>query len=581
MAVIKYKNPKYTEGGSEPKYIVIPTLTMENDEVYVGTTEPTEGEKIWVNPSNGLIKYKNGESWEDLVPSGEYNPSTKGYVDDKWFDINPLVLKLREYNTPTDITEFVNENYQSWDNLNTILKTKYLYRGKNVPVNVSFGPDGEFHLAIVQQNGNAHDEGKSYIYIQHFDIYKEEDETIKGYLVQQIDFGKGDGTKALMDNGQYVSTVLESNKNILRRVNIGTLTLTVGTNDSVNITNSNILNGINPFEWFIITCNLNGSDTYLYSYNDSEGIKCFRHYTNQDNNRSVAFIITNINTVNSTCSIEYNDNNLVTNKNISNYTLTKTNTTEYTPTADYHPTTKKYTDNIVNTKFADRNILNRIELNISSSMKDLNTGINTGIITTNTGKLSAVKSGEFFIVGISFTDSSFYVYAYRDGSTIKGFRHWTETVNLKDFVEVIISNINTENGTIDIDFRNVEYATKKETSDTESGLMSPSYKKTLDTITGINTVTTLANLPITKRSIVATVTAATSLSLASNLEVGQELYIRIYNNSSSAITQPIPNSGNFVSMNGTSVSIPSKSFIEMSIWCYESSKYSIRIGEIA
>ena len=68
MAVIKYKNPKYTEGGSEPKYIVIPTLTMENDEVYVGTTEPTEGEKIWVNPSNGLTKYKNGESWKDLVP---------------------------------------------------------------------------------------------------------------------------------------------------------------------------------------------------------------------------------------------------------------------------------------------------------------------------------------------------------------------------------------------------------------------------------------------------------------------------------------------------------------------------------
>lgn len=74
MAVIKYKNPKYTEGGSEPKYIVIPTLTMENDEVYVGTTEPTEGEKIWINPSNGLTKYKNGESWEDLVPSREYNP---------------------------------------------------------------------------------------------------------------------------------------------------------------------------------------------------------------------------------------------------------------------------------------------------------------------------------------------------------------------------------------------------------------------------------------------------------------------------------------------------------------------------
>lgn len=560
MAVIKYKNPKYTEGGSEPKYIVIPTLTMENDEVYVGTTEPTEGEKIWVNPSNGLTKYKNGESWEDLVPevdlsnylakdnsteyipSGEYNPSTKGYVDDKWFDINPLILKLREYNTPTDITEFVNENYQSWDNLNTIFKTKYLYRGKNVPINVSFGPDGEFHLAIVQQSGNAHDEGKSYIYIQHFDIYKEEDGTIKGYLVQQIDFGKGDGTKALMDNGQYVSTVLESNKNILRRVNIGTLTLTVGTNDSVNITNSNTLNSINPFEWFIITCNLNGSDTYLYSYNDSEGIKCFRHYTNQDNNRSVAFIITNINTVNNTCSIEYNDNNLVTNKNISNYTLTKTNTTEYTPTSDYNPATKKYVD--------DYNLMPKSNSQI--------------VHTPSAGSFDKKytvddNDGKFSKVTILGNDDLPY-----DSFII------LNDLSAYNIGDIVYTNIYKEdNDTI----KYTVFATRDS--------FSISFELIECFYEGINSVTTLVNLPATKRSIVATVTAATSLSLASNLELGQELYIRIYNNSSSAITQPIPNSGNFVSMNGTSVSIPSKSFIEMSIWCYESGKYSIRIGEIA
>lgn len=559
MAVIKYKNPKYTEGGSEPKYIVIPTLTMENDEVYVGTTEPTEGEKIWVNPSNGLTKYKNGESWEDLVPevdlsnylakdnsteyipSGEYNPSTKGYVDDKWFDINPLILKLREYNTPTDITEFVNENYQSWDNLNTIFKTKYLYRGKNVPINVSFGPDGEFHLAIVQQNGNAHDEGKSYIYIQHFDIYKE-DGTIKGYLVQQIDFGKGDGTKALMDNGQYVSTVLESNKNILRRVNIGTLTLTVGTNDSVNITNSNTLNSINPFEWFIITCNLNGSDTYLYSYNDSEGIKCFRHYTNQDNNRSVAFIITNINTVNNTCSIEYNDNNLVTNKNISNYTLTKTNTTEYTPTSDYNPATKKYVD--------DYNLMPKSNSQI----------VHTPLAGSFDKKYTVDDNdGKFSKVTILGNDDLPY-----DSFII------LNDLSAYNIGDIVYTNIYKEdNDTI----KYTVFATRDS--------FSISFELIECFYEGINSVTTLVNLPATKRSIVATVTAATSLSLASNLELGQELYIRIYNNSSSAITQPIPNSGNFVSMNGTNVSIPSKSFIEMSIWCYESGKYSIRIGEIA
>nr|DAD94586.1 MAG TPA: shock protein B [Siphoviridae sp. ctREU2] len=30
MAVIKYKNPKYTEGGSEPKYIAIPNISPAN-----------------------------------------------------------------------------------------------------------------------------------------------------------------------------------------------------------------------------------------------------------------------------------------------------------------------------------------------------------------------------------------------------------------------------------------------------------------------------------------------------------------------------------------------------------------------
>lgn len=345
-----------------------------------------------------------------------------------------------------------------------------------------------------------------------------------------------------MDNGQYVSTVLESNKNILRRVNIGTLTLTVGTNDSVNITNSNTLNSINPFEWFIITCNLNGSDTYLYSYNDSEGIKCFRHYTNQDNNRSVAFIITNINTVNNTCSIEYNDNNLVTNKNISNYTLTKTNTTEYTPTSDYNPATKKYVD--------DYNLMPKSDSQI--------------VHTPSAGSFDKKytvddNDGKFSKVTILGNDDLPY-----DSFII------LNDLSAYNIGDIVYTNIYKEdNDTI----KYTVFATRDS--------FSISFELIECFYEGINSVTTLVNLPATKRSIVATVTAATSLSLASNLELGQELYIRIYNNSSSAITQPIPNSGNFVSMNGTSVSIPSKSFIEMSIWCYESGKYSIRIGEIA
>lgn len=539
MAVIKYKNPKYTEGGSEPKYIVIPTLTIENDEVYVGTTEPTEGEKIWVNPSNGLTKYKNGESWEDLVPSGEYNPSTKGYVDKQWFNINSVISKLREYSTDTDITQFVIDTYGSIANLKNGIESKHLHRNNIIYVNANLDDAPTYHLFSMYADSNT--PHKNTI-IEHFDITINDD-SVSGYRKYYMFLeASGDGTKALMDNGQYVSTVLESNKNILRRVNIGTLTLTVGTNDSVNITNSNTLNSINPFEWFIITCNLNGSDTYLYSYNDSEGIKCFRHYTNQDNNRSVAFIITNINTVNNTCSIEYNDNNLVTNKNISNYTLTKTNTTEYTPTSDYNPATKKYVD--------DYNLMPK----------------------SNSQIVHAPSAGSF---------DKKYTVDDNDGKFSKVTILGNDDLPYDSFI--ILNDLSAYN-IGDIVYTNIykeDNDTIKYTVFATRDSFSISFELIECFYEGINSVTTLVNLPATKRSIVATVTAATSLSLASNLELGQELYIRIYNNSSSAITQPIPNSGNFVSMNGTSVSIPSKSFIEMSIWCYESGKYSIRIGEIA
>jgi hypothetical protein len=140
-------------------------------------------------------------------PTSVYHPATKKYVDDRWFDINSLILELRKYSSPHDITEFVNKTYNSWDNLSYICRNRYLYRGRNVPVNVSYNIDGGIHLVIVQQNGSPHDEGKSYLYLEHFDIYKDLDETVKGYLVQSITLGKGDGAKALMDDGEGLTAL--------------------------------------------------------------------------------------------------------------------------------------------------------------------------------------------------------------------------------------------------------------------------------------------------------------------------------------------------------------------------------------
>ena len=98
---------------------------------------------------------------------------------------------------------------------------------------------------------------------------------------------------------------------------------------------------------------------------------------------------------------------------------------------------------------------------------------------------------------------------------------------------------------------------------------------------GVNNVTTLASLPISKRLIYATVTAATSISLSSAMEVGSELHIVVYNSSAAAVTQVLPNTGAFISMSGSSVSIPSVGHVEINILCHATGSYIIRAGGVS
>lgn len=121
---------------------------------------------------------------------------------------------------------------------------------------------------------------------------------------------------------------------------------------------------------------------------------------------------------------------------------------------------------------------------------------------------------------------------------------------------------------------NTTYAVANEST---NGLMAAADKKTVNRLIGVNTVTTLANLPISKRSITATLSAATTLSVASGMQVGEELMIRCV--PSAAFTQAIPNSGNYVSMSGTSISTTANKPFEINIWCYASGKYSIAVKE--
>lgn len=121
---------------------------------------------------------------------------------------------------------------------------------------------------------------------------------------------------------------------------------------------------------------------------------------------------------------------------------------------------------------------------------------------------------------------------------------------------------------------NTTYAVANEST---NGLMAAADKKTMNRLIGVNTVTTLANLPISKRSITATLSAATILSVASGMQIGEELMIRCV--PSAAFTQAIPNSGAYVSMSGTSITTTANKPFEINIWCYASGKYSIAVKE--
>lgn len=121
---------------------------------------------------------------------------------------------------------------------------------------------------------------------------------------------------------------------------------------------------------------------------------------------------------------------------------------------------------------------------------------------------------------------------------------------------------------------NTTYAVANEST---NGLMAAADKKTMNRLIGVNTVTTLANLPISKRSITATLSAATTLSVQSGMQIGEELMIRCV--PSAAFTQAIPNSGAYVSMSGTSITTMANKPFEINIWCYASDKYSIAVKE--
>lgn len=133
---------------------------------------------------------------------------------------------------------------------------------------------------------------------------------------------------------------------------------------------------------------------------------------------------------------------------------------------------------------------------------------------------------------------------------------------------------------------NGQYLTPPIATPTTAGYMSAEDKKKVDDIvnfgTGSNAVTTLENIPTNKRLVKATLSSASNLSInesARALNVGEEIYLDC--NPTASFTQPIPTTGSFRSMSGSSITTTSGVPFEMSILKIATSgvMYSITVKE--
>jgi hypothetical protein len=162
-------------------------------------------------------------------------------------------------------------------------------------------------------------------------------------------------------------------------------------------------------------------------------------------------------------------------------------------------------------------------------------------------------------------------------------------INKSDKTYTLVSNRqslqNTGSGTKYLS-NNGQYRTPPIATSATAGYMSAEDKKRVDDIvnfgTGSNSVTTLVNIPTSKRLVKATLSSTSNLSInesARALNVGEEIYLDC--NPTASFTQPIPTTGSFRSMSGSSITTTSGVPFEVSILKIATSgvMYSITVKE--
>lgn len=159
---------------------------------------------------------------------------------------------------------------------------------------------------------------------------------------------------------------------------------------------------------------------------------------------------------------------------------------------------------------------------------------------------------------------------------------WNQTTNTaKDFIknkptipaEQIQSDWNQTTNTAK------DYIKNKPTIPTVTNDFTNDYKGYIDFMTGHNAIATLVSVPVTKYTVLATLTSSVTLSLAAILASGRQLVIKCYNSSVSTITITLPTTAPFESKeagkttNVSSIELPAGTKCEISIMAIDGTYY--------
>ena len=90
-----------------------------------------------------------------------------------------------------------------------------------------------------------------------------------------------------------------------------------------------------------------------------------------------------------------------------------------------------------------------------------------------------------------------------------------------------------------------------------------------------HTTSAINAVPVTHKVVTCAISAAGSFAISGTMVAGQVIHVIVQNTTTSAKTITIPNSGNYVSLSGTSLSVPASSYAEINV-VYNGTKMFVR-----